>query len=183
MVDLHGKYYDGHYSHARMIQKLLSFELWDYLAIETYQHRELSVARLNSSEAELLLVRLSCLIRLESWRWWLITTWALVIWAELRKRFKLCWRRKLRSMGSLVLSFRWGERYLCGWCSFLWGFLENLAFAGRREVARWTVFAFAECRESARWTASQFAECRALARWTLSQFAVRRAGARRPFLI
>ena len=37
MVDLHGKYYDGHYSHARMIQKLLSFELWDYLAIETYQ--------------------------------------------------------------------------------------------------------------------------------------------------
>ena len=37
MVDLHGKYYDGHYSHARMIQKLLSFELRDYLAIESYQ--------------------------------------------------------------------------------------------------------------------------------------------------
>ena len=66
MVHLHGKYYDGHYSHARMIQKLLSFELRDYLVIETYQHRELSVARLNSSEMELLLVRLSCLIRLGS---------------------------------------------------------------------------------------------------------------------
>ena len=56
MVHLHGKYYDGHYSHARMIQKLLSFELWDYLAIETYQHRELSVARLNSSEADIIII-------------------------------------------------------------------------------------------------------------------------------
>ena len=27
MVDVPGKYYDGHYSHARMIQKLLSFEV------------------------------------------------------------------------------------------------------------------------------------------------------------
>ena len=55
MVDLHGKYYDGHYSHARMIQKLLSFELWDYLAIETYQHRELSVARFSSNEADIII--------------------------------------------------------------------------------------------------------------------------------
>ncbi|HBY89810.1 MAG TPA: hypothetical protein DEO37_05145 [Aerococcaceae bacterium] len=55
MVDLHGKYYDGHYSHARMIQKLLSFELRDYLAIETYQHRVLSVARLNSSETDIII--------------------------------------------------------------------------------------------------------------------------------
>lgn len=51
---------------------------------------------------------------------------------------------------------------------FLWGFLGDLVFAGRREEARWTVFSNAECREVARWTASQFA--------------VRRAGARRPFL-
>ncbi|MFL2131705.1 hypothetical protein [Ruoffia sp. FAM 20858] len=55
MVDLHGKYYDGHYSHARMIQMLLSFELRDYLAIETYQHRVLSVARLNSTEADIII--------------------------------------------------------------------------------------------------------------------------------
>ena len=87
-------------------------------------NRELCVARLNLSEAEILLKRLSCLIRLGSWRWWLITTWALVIWAELGQRFKWCWRRKLRSMGSLVLSFRWDGRYLGGWCSFFVDFGE-----------------------------------------------------------
>lgn len=63
MIDLHAKYYDvsllvisdGHYSHAKMIQKLLSFELRDYLTIETYQHRDLSVERLNGSDADIII--------------------------------------------------------------------------------------------------------------------------------
>ena len=65
MVDLHGKYYDGHYSHARMIQSCYHLNceiIWRLRRT----NRELSVARLNSSEAELLLVRLSYLIRLGS---------------------------------------------------------------------------------------------------------------------
>ena len=71
MVDLHGKYYDGHYSHARMIQSCY--------------HLKLSLSE-------------------------------------------------------------WPFR----WLVFLWGFLGDLAFSGRREVARWTVFSNAECREVAR---------------------------------
>lgn len=63
LVDLHAKYYnvsllvisDGHYSHAKMIEKLLKFELRDYLTIETYRHRELSVDRLNASDADIII--------------------------------------------------------------------------------------------------------------------------------
>ena len=47
---------------------------------------------------------------------------------------------------------------------FLMRFFGDLAFAGRREVARWTVFSIAECREVARWTVFEFTECRESAR-------------------
>ena len=53
---------------------------------------------------------------------------------------------------------------LVGDALFLWGFLENLVFAGRREKARWTVFMFTGRREEARWTVFSNAECRESAR-------------------
>ena len=47
---------------------------------------------------------------------------------------------------------------------FLWGFLGDLVFAGRREKARWTVFMFTGRREEARWTVFSNAECREVER-------------------
>lgn len=76
----------------------------------------------------------------------------------------MCWRRKLKSIGRVILSFRWDEHCLGGWCSFFVGFIGKNALAGRREVTRWTVFSNAECREPARRTGNQFTECRELAR-------------------
>ena len=44
---------DGHYSHSKMIQNFLSFELRNNVSIETYQNREISYEKLNSCDHDL----------------------------------------------------------------------------------------------------------------------------------
>lgn len=63
LVGLHTKYQqvsilvlsDGHYSHAKMIQNLLSFELRNNVTINTYQNREITADLLDASDCDLII--------------------------------------------------------------------------------------------------------------------------------
>lgn len=61
--DLHDKYQqlnvlvisDGHYSHGKMIENLLTFELPDNIEVTTYRNQNLTVDLLNESESDLII--------------------------------------------------------------------------------------------------------------------------------
>lgn len=63
LIDLHAQHQsasllilsDGHFSHAKMIKKLLTLEFSDNITINTYQHRDLSVERLNAYDCDFII--------------------------------------------------------------------------------------------------------------------------------
>lgn len=63
IIDLHTKYQhvsilivnDGHFSHRKMIEKLLNFELRNNTSFVTYQHRNLTAERINRMDNDIII--------------------------------------------------------------------------------------------------------------------------------
>lgn len=63
IIDLHKKYQhisilvisDGHFSHGKMIERFLNFELRNNVTFDTYHHRNLTPERLNRMDSDLII--------------------------------------------------------------------------------------------------------------------------------